>query len=242
MTVARVLRLLQPLLFCYACIVQEQKPNYHKQLETLIKSLAGAPQKPRLLLHACCGPCSSAVIEYLATVFSITIFYYNPNIYPQAEYNRRLAELKKFVAGFPPAVQTAVSVVQTEYTPQDFFCATNACNELELQTEPERGERCRRCYAFRMKKAWNFANQNGFDFFTTTLSISPHKDAQKINAIGMNFAPTNCTRYVPADFKKRGGFLRSLQLSAEYGLYRQDYCGCIYSYKTAHPDERTKSI
>ena len=179
------------------------------------------------------------MIEYLSRYFAITIFYYNPNIHPQHEYERRLAELQKFLVAFPLAVQNRVQLIVADYNPEDYFVATNVREEPALQTEPERGERCRRCYQFRMKRAYEYACAHGFDWFTTTLSISPHKDADKINVIGEQLAaplialpPADSAkpRFLLSNFKKRGGYLRSTQLSAEYGLWRQDYCGCVYSY------------
>ena len=221
--------------------------NYQKQLEEILTKIeteektTDSYKKPTLLLHACCGPCSSYVIEYLAKIFDITIYYYNPNIHPQEEYFRRLEELKKFLERFPEAIQNSVKLVVDEYNPEDYFTATNVRSELELQTEPEKGERCRRCYQFRMKRAWGYACKEGFDWFTTTLSISPHKDSEKINVIGKELEEaiktndsldiTTHTKFLPSDFKKKGGFLRSTQLSAEYGLWRQDYCGCVYSMR-----------
>lgn len=188
------------------------------------------PRKPTLLLHACCGPCSSYCLETLVPYFDITIYYYNPNISPQQEYARRLSELAKFLARFPDAVSGGVKLVEAAYNPEDFYTATNVRNEPELAAEPERGERCRRCYELRMKKAYEYACANGFDWFTTTLSISPHKDAEKINTIGFALETAhNKTRFLPSDFKKKNGFLRSTQLTEEYGMWRQDYCGCIYS-------------
>lgn len=204
------------------------KINYQQKLEEIISQI-DKNQKPSLLLHACCGPCSSYVIEYLSSYFDITIFYYNPNIYPPEEYHRRLDELKTFLPKFPPAVQNQVKLVEEEYNPEDFYDAIDIKNSPELKSEPEKGERCRRCYAFRLKKAFEYAQQNNFDFFTTTLSISPYKAAEKINTIGYTFVQLTNTHYLPADFKKKNGFLRSTQISAEYGLYRQDYCGCIFS-------------
>ena len=209
--------------------------NYQKELDEILSAIPAPPPKQTLLLHACCGPCSSYVIEYLAARFDITIFYYNPNIHPKAEYDRRLAELEKFVGVFPPSVQNAVKIIVDNYNQDDYFEATNVLNETALQTEPEKGERCRRCYEFRMKRAFQYAAAHGFQWFTTTLSISPHKDAEKINTIGYALekaSGTKTTRFLPADFKNKGGFLRSTQLSAEYGLWRQDYCGCAYSIRT----------
>lgn len=223
-----------------------QKTDYQKQLDEILKglNLETNARKPTLLLHACCAPCSSYVIEYLSGYFAITIFYYNPNIHPRAEYERRLAELKKFLTQFPPALQNAVKLVVAEYDPEEYFAQTNVRSETTLQTEPEKGERCRRCYAFRMKKAWEYACEHQFDWFTTTLSISPHKDAEKINTIGNALAShepqtndrlySHLTRFLPANFKKKGGFLRSTALSAAYNLWRQDYCGCVYSQKRTH--------
>lgn len=205
-----------------------QKINYHNQLLNLLSTLNPDEYKPKLLLHACCAPCSSYVIEFLSGYFDITIHYYNPNIHPKSEYNRRLNELEKFVTLFPKACN--VKLVKTEYDVHDFFNATNVLNEVELQTEHEQGNRCYRCYNFRMKKAFEYACSNNFDFFTTTLSISPHKNSAFINEIGFTLEKeSDSVKYLPADFKKNNGYLRSLQLSKEYDLWRQDYCGCIYS-------------
>ena len=228
---------------------QPKKRDYQKELDGIIQQLkeqtGQGKKKPSLLLHACCAPCSSYVIEYLSSIFDITIYYYNPNIHPQTEYERRLAELKKFLTLFPLAVQNSVHLVVADYDPKDYFTATNVAKEPELQTEAEKGERCRRCYEFRMHRAYTYACLQGFDWFTTTLSISPHKDADKINTIGetlqavqhLQKLPDTAkeTRYLPANFKKRGGFLRSTKLSAEYGLWRQDYCGCVYSKQNNAP-------
>lgn len=204
---------------------------YEKELDTLLdllqKELEEGKSKPKLLLHACCGPCSSYVIEYLTHFFDITIYYYNPNIYPQEEYERRLKELEDFLPRFPAAA--SVRLVKDYYEPKDFYDAINIENEPDLKTEAEKGERCRRCYLFRMKKAYNYATSNDFDYFTTTLSISPFKDAGKINTIGRELEKQGKTSFLPSDFKKKGGFLRSLELSQEYNLYRQDYCGCVFS-------------
>ena len=211
-----------------------RKEDYQKLLEAELDRIKNNPLykdivKPSLLLHACCGPCSSYVLEYLSVYFNITIYYYNPNIFPPQEYNRRLKELEDFLPRFPPALENKVHLVKAEYNPDEFYTATNAKKETELQTEEERGERCRRCYQFRLKKSYDYACSNRFDYFTTTLSISPHKDAVKINTIGKELEKDGCTRFLTSDFKKKNGFLRSLQISSEYGLYRQDYCGCVYS-------------
>ncbi|MCR4940194.1 MAG: epoxyqueuosine reductase QueH [Treponemataceae bacterium] len=215
-------------------------------------SIAGSSKKkPALLLHACCGPCSSYCLETLVPYFDITIYYYNPNISPQQEYSRRLSELTKFLARFPPAISGSVKLVEAEYNPEDFYNATKVRNEPELAAEEERGERCRRCYNLRMSRAYEYACKNGFDWFTTTLSISPHKDAEKINIIGFALeaaakkeadskqeesGPKGYTRFLPSDFKKKNGFLRSTQISQEYGMWRQDYCGCPYSFRKKAED------
>ena len=223
----------------------EQKINYQKKLDDLLAKLAsgGEGSKPSLLLHACCGPCSSYVLEYLSKYFQITVLYYNPNIYPQAEYERRLAELKKLYEVFPPALDTGVKVVECEYDPEQFYAAVGVRDQPELASEPEKGERCRRCYKLRLQRAYDYAAANNFDYFCTSLSISPFKDAVKINELGaeieraqlagaeLSEPPAKSPKWLFSDFKKKGGFKRSLELSEEYGMYRQTYCGCVYSMK-----------
>lgn len=194
-------------------------PNYAREMDKVLQSLDG--RRPRLLLHACCGPCSSAVLEQLSRSFDITILYYNPNIWPPAEYHRREQELERFVAEAHPL---GVKVVEDRYDPQEFYDAARG-----LENEPERGARCTACYRLRMRRAAQYAAENGFDWFTTTLSISPHKDAARINQIGRELAAEFGVPHLPSDFKKKNGYLRSLQLSDQYGLYRQDYCGCVFS-------------
>lgn len=206
--------------------------NYQKELDVLLTAFpAETTIKPSLLLHACCGPCSSYVLEYLFKYFDITVFYYNPNIYPQEEYQRRLAELRKLYETFPPALEGKVKVVEEAYDPEDFYKAVGTRQEPELADEPEKGERCRRCYEFRLRRAFEYATTGGYDYFCTTLSISPFKDAEKLNVIGQELEAENPSgpHWLPSDFKKKGGFKRSLEISEEYGMYRQDYCGCIYS-------------
>ena len=206
--------------------------NYQKELDALLAAFPAEPTvKPSLLLHACCGPCSSYVLEYLFKYFDITVFYYNPNIYPQEEYQRRLAELRKLYETFPPALEGKVKVVEEAYDPEDFYKAVGTREEPELADEPEKGERCRRCYEFRLRRAFEYASAGGYDYFCTTLSISPFKDAVKLNVIGQQLEAENPSgpHWLPSDFKKKGGFKRSLEISEEYGMYRQDYCGCIYS-------------
>lgn len=217
--------------------------NYQKQLDQILSTINNTIQtdnkKPTLLLHACCAPCSSYVLEYLSSFFDITIYYYNPNIYPKAEYSRRLQELIDFLPRFKPAIDTAVQLIQADYDPKEYFINTGTIDNIQLQNEPEKGERCRRCYFFRMKKAYQYALEHHFDWFTTTLSISPFKDAEKINTIGKQLEQDNGPAFLTSDFKKKNGFKRSLELSSEYGLYRQTYCGCLYSYKSRQEYDKT---
>ena len=201
-----------------------KKQNYQKKLDDLLQTISSSGKRPTLLLHACCGPCSSYVLEYLCKHFEITVLFYNPNIYPAEEYERRLQELLNFYKHFVPAEN--VRVIQAPYDPEEFYTAVGTRENPELAKEPERGERCRRCYELRLRYTYDYACANNFDYFCTTLSISPFKDADMINEIGSSFGP----RWLPSDFKKKNGFKRSLELSAEYGLYRQEYCGCIYSF------------
>ena len=197
-------------------------PNYAREMEAVLARLAPqGGQKPRLLLHACCGPCSSAVLEQLSQFFEITVLYYNPNTWPEAEYRRRGQELERFVAAAHPL---GVKVVEDRYDPQEFYSAVAG-----LEAEPERGGRCTVCYRLRMRRAAQYAAEHRFDWFATTLSISPHKDAARINQIGQELAAEFGVPHLPSDFKKKNGYLRSLQLSDQYGLYRQDYCGCVFS-------------
>ena len=209
-----------------------KKINYQKQLDNLLDEFSTAGKKPTLLLHACCGPCSSYVLEYLCEHFEITVLFYNPNIYPAQEYERRLQELLNFYTRFVPAKN--VRVIQAPYDPEDFYKAVGTRENPELATEPERGERCHRCYELRLRYTYDYACAHNFDYFCTTLSISPFKDADMINEIGFEVPEPvegHGPRWLPSDFKKKNGFKRSLELSAEYGLYRQEYCGCIYSLK-----------
>ena len=211
------------------------KQNYQKELEKTIESLVASASRPSLLLHACCGPCSSYVLEYLAKFFDITILYYNPNIFPKEEYERRLEEIKNLLPRFPAAFKNNVKFIEQNYEPQEFYTAIDIKNHPEFADEPEKGERCLRCYRFRLEKAYEYASDHNFEYFCTTLSISPFKDAEKINTIGIelcnskNLSARNSPKWLFSDFKKKGGFKRSLELSEEYKLYRQQYCGCVYS-------------
>lgn len=193
--------------------------NYQKELDEII---AGLKQPPTLLLHACCAPCSSYVLEYLSKHFLITLFFYNPNITIPEEYRRRLEEVKRLVSLLP--VQNPVRLIEGEYNPQEFLALAEG-----LEQEREGGSRCASCYELRLSKTAQLAAEMGFDYFTTTLSISPYKNAVKLNEIGERLAAIYGVKHLPSDFKKRGGYKRSVELSAQYGLYRQNFCGCIYS-------------
>lgn len=194
--------------------------NFQKLLEDEINKIKDNKVKPKLLLHACCGPCSSYVIEYLSKYFDITIYYYNPNTYPETEYFRRLEELQKFIISF----NNDVKIVEEKYNPSEFYTAIKGLEHLG-----ERTERCYKCYNLRMKKSAIYAKENNYDYFTTTLSISPYKDAKWINEIGINLEKAIGIKYLYADFKKNNGYKRSIELSKKYKLYRQEYCGCVYS-------------
>ena len=191
------------------------KKNFQKELDKLISALTA---RPKLLLHACCAPCSTYVAEYLREYFDITLFYYNPNTHPQAEYQKRLDALHTLAEHF------SLPVIECEYHPQEFFSRAKGMEHL-----PEGGERCTECFHIRLGETARQAKELGFDYFCSTLSISPHKNAELINEIGEYYAAEYGIPFLPNDFKKRGGFLRSTELSKELGLHRQDYCGCVFS-------------
>lgn len=196
--------------------------NYQKVLDEIINNIEKENISPKLLLHACCAPCSSYVLEYLSNFFEITIYYYNPNIYPEEEYQRRINELKRFLTVFK--TKNKVNLIEEYYDTKEYYTAVKGLEKLG-----EKSERCYNCYKFRMDKAANYAKENNYDYFTTTLSISPYKNSNWINEIGKNLEGKYDIKYLYSDFKKKNGYKRSLELSKEYNLYRQDYCGCVYS-------------
>lgn len=202
-----------------------QKRNYSLELEKLISSLSES-EPPTLLLHSCCAPCSSYTLEYLTQHFSVTIFYYNPNITEAEEYYRRVEEQKRLINDLP--VRYPVSFIEGDYCPEDFFSAVKGLEHI-----PEGGGRCFACYRLRLEKTSELAAAEGFDYFGTTLSISPYKNASKLNEISGQLAEIYSVKPLPLDLKKRGGYKRSIELSAQYSLYRQDYCGCIFSKREA---------
>lgn len=210
-----------------------QKRNYQKEMEGVIASLS-RDAAPGLLLHSCCAPCSSYVLEYLSRYFEITLFYYNPNIDPPEEYQRRLAEQKRLLAALP--VKHPVTLIAGDYDPLVYADAVRG-----VEDTPEGGQRCKRCIARRLEEAAKLCLAQGCHWFTTTLTISPHKDAPFINACGTALAEKYGVRFLPSDFKKRGGYQRSIQLSGIYQLYRQDFCGCIYSRQEAEQRRMRKT-
>lgn len=199
------------------------KINYQTELDRILQNLAERGETPTLLMHSCCAPCSSYCLSYLADYFHITIYYYNPNISPASEYQKRVKEQQRLIGELP--VKHPVSFQEGRYDPERFFAMAEG-----LEQAPEGGERCFRCYEMRQKEAAIAAKENGFDYFTTTLSVSPHKNAQKLNEIGLRLQEEYGVRYLVSDFKKRNGYLQSIALSQEYDLYRQNYCGCVYSH------------
>lgn len=199
-----------------------QNRNYQKELEKLIENNQREGRKPSLLLHSCCAPCSSYVLEYLAPYFRIYDFYYNPNISPKKEYEDRKDELVRLIDEMK--LSTEVTFLEGTYQPEDFFAMAKG-----LEDVPEGGERCFLCYEMRLREAAKIAKEYGTDYFATTLTISPLKNAAKLNEIGERLSLEYGVAYLPSDFKKKNGYKRSVELSAQYDLYRQNYCGCVFS-------------
>lgn len=198
-----------------------EKINYQKKMEEQFEELSGTPS---LLLHSCCGPCSSYVLEVLSERFSVTVLYYNPNIYPENEYEKRLSEQIKIIDSMP--FNNPVKLMPCGYDENEFLTAAEG-----YESEREGGSRCEKCFRLRMENTAAIAKEKGFDFFTTTLSVSPHKNAPLLNKIGEELSQKYGVKYLYADFKKKEGYKRSIILSKEYDLYRQDYCGCRFSLK-----------
>lgn len=198
--------------------------NFSKEQERLIGRLPKEGPPPTLLLHACCAPCSSAVLERLSPYFAITLLYYNPNIAPFAEYQKREAELRRLVAEMD--LPNPVSFLPCAYDSEAFEAMAQG-----LEDAPEGGARCIKCYRLRLREAARAAGEGGFDYFTTTLSISPLKNAPALNQIGEEVGEEFGVKHLPSDFKKKDGYKRSVELSHQFGLYRQDYCGCVYSQR-----------
>jgi predicted adenine nucleotide alpha hydrolase (AANH) superfamily ATPase len=198
--------------------------NYQKKMEEIIGGIAARGARPSLLLHSCCAPCSSYVLECLSAHFDISVFYYNPNIQPYEEYRKRADEQKRFLSIFPPGAPAAF--IEGPYDEAAFGRVSSG-----REREAEGGARCLACYELRLRKTAEYAKAGRYDFFTTTLSVSPHKNARALNETGARLSEEYGVSYLFSDFKKKNGYHRSIVLSKEYGLYRQDFCGCAYSRK-----------
>jgi predicted adenine nucleotide alpha hydrolase (AANH) superfamily ATPase len=200
------------------------KRNYSKELDAYIEDFQKKGEYPKLLLHACCAPCSSYCMEFLRNYFDITVFFYNPNITEDAEYHKRVQEEKRLISEYNKKEGRKIEILEGEYKPSDFFEAVKGFEACK-----EGGERCRKCFELRLSETAKVAKDKGFDFFTTTLTISPLKNADVLNEVGEMAGKAVGIAFLPSDFKKKDGYKRSIELSKEYGLYRQDYCGCSFS-------------
>ncbi len=207
--------------------------NYQKELEKLILNMQKENKVPKLLLHSCCAPCSSYVLEYLSDYFEITVFYYNPNIFPESEYTKRILEQQMLIQDM--RAKHPISFLAGSYDRERFFEMAAGLEHLR-----EGGERCFKCYELRLEETAKSAVEGEFDYFTTTLSISPMKNAEKLNVIGTEIGKKYGVSYLQSDFKKKNGYKRSIELSNEYGLYRQDYCGCEFSYRDRQKEKKEK--
>lgn len=209
--------------------------NYQKELDEIILKIKDWPQVPRLLLHSCCAPCSSYVLEYLAEYFDITVYYYNPNIAPREEYRRRVTEQQQLIRKIK--TKYPILFVEGPVEHEKFYEYIRGLEHIR-----EGGERCVRCFEMRLTETAKYARENTFDFFTTTLSISPLKNAAILNEIGIAIGKEYGVAYLPSDFKKKNGYKRSVELSDLYGLYRQDYCGCEFSKKERELDKADSAM
>ena len=203
-----------------------QKRNYQQEWDEIIEKLQKDGLRPSLLLHACCAPCSSYCVEYLSQYFDITLYYYNPNIESQEEFDKRFKEFKKIEERFN------IKVVEETYNAKEFYDSVKGYEDCK-----EGGDRCTICYRLRLQKSLEYAQKNHFDYFASTLSISPYKNAEKLNTIGEEISKDSPVLYLINDFKKKGGYLRSTVLSKEMNLYRQGYCGCVFSKRDAIPED-----
>ena len=210
------------------------KINYQKELDKRIDHLQKEEKVPTLLLHSCCAPCSSYVLEYLSSYFKITVLYYNPNIYPESEYSKRIIEQQTLIGEMD--TKYPVQFIAGSYDKEKFYEMAKGLEEVK-----EGGVRCFKCYELRLRETAEIAKEGGYDYFTTTLSISPLKNAAKLNEIGLKLAEEYGVSYLTSDFKKKNGYKRSVELSAQYGLYRQDYCGCEFSMRQRLEEQRAKA-
>ena len=215
-------------------ILSLPKDNFQKKTDEYIREMQERGERGRLLLHSCCAPCSSYCLEYLRQYFDITDFFFNPNITNVGEYKKRADEIERLISEYNKKDDGRINYVPGRYSPEEFTEAVKG-----LEREPEGGLRCVKCFRLRLYETARYAAENGFDCFTTTLTISPLKNASVLNYLGQEAAAKFETVFLPSDFKKRGGYQRSIELSHEYGLYRQDYCGCIFS--KAESEKRRQS-
>ena len=205
------------------------KRNYQRELDKIIEENQKAGIRPSLLLHSCCAPCSSYCLEYLAEYFDITVLFYNPNLYPEEEYDKRAQEEEKLIGRMNEKLSESgreIRLVVSDFDSREFYEKVKG-----LESCKEGGERCLKCFELRLEKAAKYAKENNFDYFTTTLTISPLKNAEALNQTGERAGEKFSVKHLPSDFKKKGGYQRSIVLSREYGLYRQNYCGCVFSLK-----------
>lgn len=216
---------------------ERMERNYQKELDSIIKSIAENEARPRLLLHACCAPCSSYCLEYLSEYFDITVLFYNPNLYPETEYVKRAKEEKRLIETMNSKADDESEKIKLEVA--DFDSNEFYDKVKGLENCKEGGDRCRECFTLRLEKAARYAAENGFDFFTTTLTISPLKNTRLLNEIGEKAGEKFGVKHLPSDFKKKGGYQRSIVLSREYGLYRQNYCGCVFSQRDRQSEAET---
>lgn len=205
------------------------KINFQKETDRIICEITEQGTLPGLLLHSCCAPCSSYTLEYLSDYFDITVFYFNPNISPESEFEKRYAEQKRLIEALP--AKHKIKLIKGDYDYNEFLKTAAG-----LESVPEGGERCFKCYRLRLEKTAQLAAEQGFDYFCTTLSISPLKNSQKINEIGFAVGEEYGVKWLPSDFKKREGYKRSIELSREYELYRQNFCGCVFSKNEKEED------
>lgn len=214
---------------------QKNKINYQLKLEEILKEESKNNRAPKLLLHSCCAPCSTYVLEYLTQYFDIDVLYYNPNIHPTEEFYKREKEQERFINLVNKVNE--INLIKTDYNPKEYFSVVKG-HELDK----EGGPRCSICFELRLGMAAQYAKKHGYDYFTTTLSISPHKDAQIINQIGENLEDKYDVKYLYADFKKKNGFKRSLELCEKFDIYRQNYCGCVFSLKETRDRQKQKEL
>lgn len=208
--------------------------NYQKELDKIIERHQAAGERPSLLLHSCCAPCSSYVLEYLSQYFRITLFYYNPNITEESEYQKRIQEVKRLTEEMN---LSEIQVIEGNYDPEKFFTMA-----AKWPGEKEGGKRCYDCYKMRLYETAALAQKDGYDYFTTTLSISPHKNVRWLNELAKEAGEEFQSVPLPSDFKKKNGYKRSIELSGQYDLYRQDYCGCIFSKRERQESAGEKTL